>query len=216
MFTLGNFNPIVKVVTHAFVSHLIYWKLYAINCTSGASPALRVQQHTGLAQSHHCQTPTTTKIAAIIQTGALMPRSIEVNPWILCGPQRASWKPSLPPRRYAHPQSRAGLKAWGWCLGLFCFEQRMSWACLSVQHLWLFPEMPAGVWSPPGCAASGPGPRMCSLSLQEHVDCSEMARKWSWFWHIPWKLYLQRAGRAPQGALCKMSIVQHRAALQIW
>lgn len=60
MFTLVNFNHIVKAVTHAFVSHLIYWKLYTISCSSGASPALRavgrarwVQQHTELAQSTH-------------------------------------------------------------------------------------------------------------------------------------------------------------------
>lgn len=216
MFTLGNFNHIVKAVPHAFVRHLIYWKLYAINCSSGASPALRVQQHTELAQRHYCLTPATIKIAAIIQTGALVSRSTEVDPWILCGPQRASWKLSLPPRSYAHPQSCARLKAWGWCLGLLCFVQGMSWACLSVQHLWLFPDMPAGVWPPPGCAAPGPAPWMCSLSLQGHMDCGEMAWEWSWFWHIPWKLCLQRAGRAPQGALCKMSTVRHRAALQIW
>lgn len=38
MFTLGNLNHIVKAITPAFVSHLIYWKLYAISCSSG--PAL--------------------------------------------------------------------------------------------------------------------------------------------------------------------------------
>lgn len=70
----------MKAVTDAFVSHLIYWKLYAISCTSGASPALRVQQQTELAQSNYCQTPTTIKIAAIIQNGVLMPRSIEADP----------------------------------------------------------------------------------------------------------------------------------------
>lgn len=52
MFSLGNFNHIVKSVTHAFVKHLIYRKLYAISCSSGASRALNavgrarwVQQH---------------------------------------------------------------------------------------------------------------------------------------------------------------------------
>lgn len=52
MFSLGNFNHIVKSVTHTFVKHLIYWKLYIISCSSGDSPALStvamalwVQQH---------------------------------------------------------------------------------------------------------------------------------------------------------------------------
>lgn len=87
MFSLGNSNHIVKSATHAFVKPLIYRKLYAISCSSGASPALRAvgrahgaQQHAEAGSELHCQTPTAVKLAAIIQTRTLMARSIEVDP----------------------------------------------------------------------------------------------------------------------------------------
>lgn len=52
MFSLGNFNHIVKSVTHAFVKHLIYRKLYAISGSSGASPALSAVGRAHWAQQH--------------------------------------------------------------------------------------------------------------------------------------------------------------------
>lgn len=130
MFSLGNFNHIVKSATDISVKHLIYRKLYAVSCSSGASPALsavgRRAGHSStprLAQSHRCQTPTAVKLAAIIQIGSLMPRSTEVDPRILCGHPRASSKTPLPPRGMRSPVESCwaeGCGAGSWVSSALC------------------------------------------------------------------------------------------------